>query len=382
MCLLVVVFLMTMAIADPEKPFWDGSWHLNLNDKRPPDTDLFAELNNGPIRVVRLTNNALVEYYGNVEIGTPPQTFTVVFDTGSGVLWVPSYKCTKCGDRHKFDYADSSTFVKLEANEEMEYGGGHVTGDLVMDTVTVAGNLTVPYQKFMAVTDISKKMIDTDFDGVMGMATAGADTTSTSPPWWEAFFSQKTMSPIFSIYISAFEGDPGAISFGGSVDLFRQSKITWHDTGASYPRFWTSSLTAVTVESVSSDPCSGSRCEFMLDSGTSVILLPSDLISDWSAIQVESDCSNKDSLPAVTFQIGTTEYTLNGTNYVIDQGGSCMMGIQKYPGCSQLTACSDGCCAILGQVFIRSYYAIYNASSGTQGHIGLALANQSALRTA
>ncbi|CAN0369430.1 unnamed protein product, partial [Ectocarpus sp. 13 AM-2016] len=75
------------------------------------------------------------QYYGQVEIGTPPQSFEVIFDTGSANLWVAGSKCgLSCGLHSRYAASKSSTHAEDGRDFEITYASGPVSGSLSADT--------------------------------------------------------------------------------------------------------------------------------------------------------------------------------------------------------------------------------------------------------
>merc|ERR1711988_705564 len=106
----------------------------------------------GPARsCAPLVNSENSFYTAPVRVGTPPQTFDLVADTGSSDLIVPSKQCAICEASQKktFDHEASSTIIITEMTYELSFGSGDVGVQLVKETVGLDGFVQLQQPTFL-----------------------------------------------------------------------------------------------------------------------------------------------------------------------------------------------------------------------------------------
>lgn len=110
-----------------------------------------------------LTNIGNVQYFGAIGLGTPSQTATVIFDTGSSDLWIP---------QSVFNPLTSRTLEcpSQGCHEEVkiQYSVGAVEGPMREDRLSISG-CVIEHQPFV-LAGPAVKLSNRFFDGVLGLA--------------------------------------------------------------------------------------------------------------------------------------------------------------------------------------------------------------------
>jgi hypothetical protein len=98
------------------------------------------------------------QYFIDVEIGTPAQTFTVVPDTGSSNLWIYSHSCYSipCWTHSTYNSHKSSSYQKDGQDFKIQYGSGGVSGFVSQDVASFGGvDATMKFGEVKSVSGIS-----------------------------------------------------------------------------------------------------------------------------------------------------------------------------------------------------------------------------------
>ncbi|KAK3348235.1 aspartic peptidase domain-containing protein [Neurospora tetraspora] len=182
MTTLIAGLLFTSATAfRPNQPFTGhlerGLEHRSLDRRQETGK---KSLERVPLEVDSRNNGKTeLQWLATITVGTPPQTFKVVLDTGSTALILPRSNCTNCGKHSFFDPSKSTSFSPQPALfQPIEYGTGadtvplNQTGraecEVVTDTVSIQG-LSAPKQEFMLCHSYGEALSSQLADGILGI---------------------------------------------------------------------------------------------------------------------------------------------------------------------------------------------------------------------
>ncbi|KZP03440.1 Asp-domain-containing protein [Athelia psychrophila] len=317
---------------------------------------------------IPLSNFMNAQYYAEIEIGTPPQSFKVILDTGSSNLWVPSTKCTSisCFLHSKYDSSASATHKENGTEFSIQYGTGSMEGFVSQDTLKI-GDLTIPGQDFAEATkEPGLTFAFGKFDGIMGLGYDTISVNHITPPFYSLMNQGLVDEPVFSFRVGSSEEDAGEATFGGIDPNAYTGKIEY--VPVRRKAYW-----EVEIEKISfgDDVLELENTGGAIDTGTSLIALPTDIAEmlntqigakkSWNG-QYQIDCAKVPDLPELAFYFGGKPYPLKGSDYILNVQGTCIsafMGMDiNLPG---------GALWIIGDVFLRRYFTVYDHGRNAVG---------------
>jgi len=317
--------------------------------------------------LVPVSNYLNAQYFSDITIGEPPQSFKVVLDTGSSNLWVPSSQCGSiaCYLHSKYEGSDSSTYTANGSSFDIGYGSGSLSGFVSQDDVVI-GDLKIKKQLFAeATSEPGLAFAFGKFDGILGL---GYDTISVNgipPPFYNMLSQGLLDKPMFAFYLGNDEQGSEAV-FGGIDESHYTGELI--KLPVRRKAYWEVDFDAISLgDQVANLEDTG----VIVDTGTSLIALPStiaDLLNDqigakkgWNG-QYSIDCAARDSLPDLTFTLTGHNFTISPFDYTLEVQGSCISAIMGMDFPKPV-----GPLAILGDAFLRKYYSVYDLGNHAVG---------------
>ncbi|XP_029172812.1 lysosomal aspartic protease-like [Nylanderia fulva] len=333
--------------------------------------------NTSTLPKVRLCNYLDAQYYAVITIGTPPQEFKVLIDTGSSDLWVPSQRCNRsvsaCDLHKEYNSTKSSTYIPNGTAIEIRYSSGGIAGFLSTDVVNIAG-LNVQNQTFGEVTHmLGVTFTYAKFDGILGIGYSTWALNNVTPVFYNMVTQGLVSSAVVSFYLNKGSSDNvgGELILGGTDPAYYEGELTY--VPVTEKEDWKFIINEIRIHNYTF--CAGD-CRAIADTGTSLIYGP---LSDISIIneligtyeQYNINCTKKNSIdmPVISFIMGPGKmFNLTNQDYIVP------IPIEN------LTECDSGFRPhnttkfwVLGDVFLRRYYSVFDFE---KDRVGFAPAKQ------
>lgn len=329
------------------------------------------------------------QYYGEIELGTPAQKFTVIFDSGSGGLLLPSTKCedAACTGHRRYQPDKSSTGMQVGwADEPLKaveadsddrdvstifFASGNAAGEYARDKLCVAD--VCGMVDFVQLTEESDDPFkDAEWDGVMGLGLKISDAEEFNVMKMLLANATDGKAPVLGIYLS--NGEDSELSFGHVNEARLAEPLTY--LNISDEGYWQVKMDDLMVNGKKTGICDEKiGCQAVVDTGSSMLMAPPHMVEQIEkALDVHENCSNYDTLPNFGFMFAGKEFTLTPDDYIdsqeTDTGMGCWLGLLPVPDTGK------GPLLVLGYPFLRQIYTVLEV--GEQSRVGFAKAKHDA----
>ncbi|KAJ2437684.1 aspartic proteinase precursor, partial [Coemansia sp. RSA 2337] len=275
-------------------------------------------------------NRGFQSYFGEIQLGTPPQRFSVVFDTGSSDFWIPSIDCDSvaCSAHSRFNHSASGSYVTSHLPFSLNYGTGGLIGQVGSDTVQV-GNVSAPGLHVGLATHMGRFFRTTLFDGVFGLGFPKLSRIQADPPLYTMIQNGLLEKPVFSFWVR--EGKNGQHA-GGEVVLGGVNERRFEGRTRTIPivrkMYWEVELNGLLINENQVPNISSQTA--IIDTGTALIVLPAvdaDAVNQFlGAIPLFDeyglyaiDC-RKDNKPTIKFMLAGETFAIGPSHYILPVG--------------------------------------------------------------
>lgn len=269
---------------------------------------------------ISLKNHKNTQYIGIIKLGNPIQEIPVIFDTGSGNLWVTSSLCTStpCLTHVSYNRTKSSNFNYHGLPVEVTFGTGSVSGEINEDSCTLGDNLIVNKQKFGEILiETGDVFAAGRFSGILGLGYKSMAAYGVLPLLDNIVENKILEKNIMAFYYSFDDNTEGEITFGSVNNEKFIQPLKYYKVVDKH--FWTINLLDVKINGKSLGFCNNkNKCRAAADTGTTLITGPTEQINILlKEIPTDDNCHNFEKAGNLTFVFDNNEeYTLLPEEYI------------------------------------------------------------------